>query len=92
MHCEYSTFPQFNPVFQPFISRFSLRVVNVYEPPADAPANGYDALKSSPPTASGRHLFPRFLSRPLLRHKHDHAPPAAPAPLNTTQGESGRVM
>ena len=92
MRFQYSILPPLFPVSQPFILRFSVHVVDVYEPPEDAPANGYDALKSSPPTASGRHLFTRFLSRPLLRHKHDHAPPAAPAPLNTTQGESGRVM
>ena len=92
MRFQYSILPPLFPVSQPFISRFSLRVVDVYEPPEHAPADGYDALKSSAPTASGRHFFSSFLSRPLLRHQQDHGPPAAPAPLNTTQGGLGRVM
>ena len=90
MRFQYSILPPLFPVSQPFILRFSVHVVDVYEPPEAAPANGYDALKSSPPTASGRHLFPRFLSRPLLRHKHDHGPrqlqhPSTPPRAN--QGE-----
>ena len=74
MLCQYSTPAPLFPVSQPFISRFSVHVVDVYEPPEAAPADGYDALKSSAPTASGRHLFTNFLSRPLLRHQHDHCP------------------
>ena len=92
MRFQYSILPPLFPVFQPFILRFSVHVVDVYEPPEAASADGYDALKSSAPTASGRHLFSSFLSRPFLRHQHDHAPPTAPAPLNTTQGGLGRVM
>ena len=89
MLCEYSTFPQFNPVFQPFISRFSLRVVNVYQSTADAPADHYDAPKSPVYPASGRHLFPRFLSRPLLRHQHDHGPRQLQHPSKPPRANQG---
>ena len=92
MRFQYSILPPLFPVSQTFILRFSVHVVDVYEPPEAASANHYDALKSSALTASGRDLFTSFLSRPLLRHQQDHGPPAAPAPLNTTQGGLGRVM
>ena len=92
MRFQYSILPPLFPVSQPFILRFSVHVVDVYEPPEAASADSYDALKSSAPTASGRHFFSSFLSSPFLRHQHDHGPPATPAPLNTTQGGLGRVM
>ena len=92
MRFQYSILPPLFPVSQPFILRFSLRVVNVYQSTADAPADHYDAPKSSAYPSSGRHFFSSFLSSPFLRHQQDHGPPAALAPLNTTQGESGRVM
>ena len=57
MRVQYSTLPPLYPVSQPFISRFSVHAVDVYEPPEDAPANGYDDLKRPAYTASGRRLF-----------------------------------
>ena len=69
MRVQYSTLPPLYPVSQPFISRFSVHAVDVYEPPGDAPANGYDDLKRPAYTASGRHLFSRRLSNPLLVRK-----------------------
>ena len=74
MLSEYSTRPPLNPVSQPFISRFYVHVLDVSEPPGDAPANGYDDLKRPAYTASGRHLFSRRLSNPLLARKNDIAP------------------
>ena len=72
MRCQYSTFPLVNPVSPPLFSRFSVHVVDVYEPPADTPADHYDAPKSSAYPASGRPPSPSFLSRPLLRHQQGH--------------------
>ena len=69
MLSEYSTRPPLNPVSQPFISRFYVHVLDVYEPPGDAPANGYDDLKRPAYTASGRRFFSRRLSNPLLVRK-----------------------
>ena len=43
MRFQYSILPPLFPVSQPFILRFSLRVVNVYQSTADAPADHYDA-------------------------------------------------
>ena len=69
MLSEYSTRPPLNPVSQPFISRFYVHVLDVYEPPGDAPANGYDDLKRPAYTASGHHPFSRCFSRSLLARK-----------------------
>ena len=69
MRVQYSTPPPLNPVSQPFISRFYAHVLEVYEPPGDAPANGYDDLKRPAYTASGRRFFSRRLSNPLLVRK-----------------------
>ena len=66
MRVQYSTPPPLNPVSQPFISRFYAHVLEVYEPPGDAPANGYDDLKRPAYTASGRRFFSTRLSNPLL--------------------------
>ena len=66
MLSEYNTLPPLYPVSQPFISRFSVHAVGVYEPPGDAPANGYDDLKRPAYTAPGRRFFSRRLSNPLL--------------------------
>ena len=74
MRFQYTISPPLFPVSQPFISRFSLHAVHVYQSTGNVPTDGYDALKSSAPTSSGRHLFTRLLSRPLLCHQHDHAP------------------
>ena len=74
MRVQYSTPPPLNPVSPPFISRFYAHVLEVYEPPGDAPANGYDDLKRPAYTASGRHLFSTRLSNPLLARKNDIAP------------------
>ena len=79
MLSEYNTLPHIYPVSQPFISRFSVHAVDVYESPGDAPANGYDDLKRPAYTASGRRFFSRrlsnpLLSNPLLARKNDIAP------------------
>ena len=74
MLCKYNTLPPLYPVSQPFNSRFSVHVVDVYEPPGDAPANGYDDLKPFAYTASGRHFSSRCLSTPLLAREDDHSP------------------
>ena len=74
MRVQYSTPPPLNPVSQPFISRFYAHVLEVYEPPGDAPANGYDDLKRPAYTASGRRFFSTRLSNPLLARKNDIAP------------------
>ena len=79
MLSEYNTLPPLYPVSQPFISRFSVHAVDVYESPGDAPANGYDDLKRPAYTASGRRFFSRrlsnpLLSNPLLARKNDIAP------------------
>ena len=66
MLSEYNTLPPLYPVSQPFISRFSVHAVDVYESPGDASANGYDDLKRPAYTASGRRFFSRRLSSPLL--------------------------
>ena len=63
MLSKYNTLPPLYPVSQPFISRFSVHVLDVYKPPGDAPANG-----------SGRRFFSRRLSNPLLARKNDIAP------------------
>ena len=69
MRVQYSTLPPLYPVSQPFISRFSVHAVDVYEPPGDAPANGYDDLKRPAYTASGHHPFSGCFSRSLLVRK-----------------------
>ena len=74
MLCKYNTLPPLYPVSQPFNSRFSVHVVDVYEPPGDAPANGYDDLKPFAYTASGRRLSSRRLSTPLLARKNSISP------------------
>ena len=79
MLSKYNTLPHLYPVSQPFISRFSVHAVDVYESPGDAPANGYDDLKRPAYTASGRRFFSRrlsnpLLSNPLLARKNDIAP------------------
>ena len=79
MLSEYNTLPPLYPVSQPFISRFSVHAVDVYESPGDASANGYDDLKRPAYTASGRRFFSRrlsnpLLSNPLLARKNDIAP------------------
>ena len=74
MLSKYTTLPPLYPVSQPFISRFSVHAVDVYEPPGDAPANGYDGLKPPAYTASGRRLSNRCLSTPLLARKNGIAP------------------
>ena len=72
MRREYTTFPPLNPVFQAFISWFSLHAVDVYESPGHAPPHGYVYLKPPAYPALGRHRFTSFLSRPLLRHQQGH--------------------
>ena len=79
MLSEYNTLPPLYPVSQPFISRFSVHAVDVYESPGDASANGYYDLKRPAYTASGRRFFSRrlsspLLSNPLLARKNDIAP------------------
>ena len=79
MLSEYNTLPPLYPVSQPFISRFSVHAVDVYESPGDASANGCDDLKRPAYTASGRRFFSRrlsspLLSNPLLARKNDIAP------------------
>ena len=74
MLSKYNTLPPLYPVSQPFISRFSVHAVDVYEPPGDAPANGYADLNPPAYTASGRHFPNRCLSSPLLARKNDHIP------------------
>ena len=74
MRVQYSTHTPLNPVSQPFISRFYAQVLDVYEPPGDAPANGYDDLKRPAYTASGRRFFSGCFSNPLLARKNDIAP------------------
>ena len=74
MLCKYNTLPPLYPVSQPFISRFSVHVVDVSEPPGDAPANGYDDLNPPAYTASGRRFFSRRLPNPLLAREDDHSP------------------
>ena len=74
MLSAYNTLPPLYPVSQPFISRFSVHAVDVYESPGDASANGYDDLKRPAYTASGRRFFSRRLSSPLLARKNDMAP------------------
>ena len=74
MLCKYTTPPPLYPVSQPFISRVSVHAVDVYEPPGDAPANGYDDLNPPASTASGRRFFSRRLSSPLLARENDHSP------------------
>ena len=69
MLSKYNTLPPLYPVSQPFISRFSVHAVGVYEPPGDAPANGYDDLKRPAYTAWGHHLFSGCFSRSLLVRK-----------------------
>ena len=89
MRVQYSILPPLFPVSQPFISRFSLHAVHVYQSTGNVPADGYDALKSSAYPASGRPPSPSFLSGPLLRHQHDHAPRQLqhPPTPRETQGE-----
>ena len=67
MLCKYNTLPPLYPVSQPFISRFSVHVVDVYEPPGDAPANGYADLKPPAYNRFGRHFSNRCLSTPPPR-------------------------
>ena len=74
MLSEYNTLPPLYPVSQPFISRFSVHAVDVYESPGDASANGCDDLKRPAYTASGRRFFSKRLSNPLLARKNDIAP------------------
>ena len=74
MRSKYTTLPPLYPVSQPFISRFSVHVVDVYEPPGDARANGYDDLKPPAYTASGRRFSSRRLSNPLPARKNSIAP------------------
>ena len=74
MLCKYNTLPPLYPVSQPFISRVSVHVVDVYEPPGDPPANGYGDLKPPAYTASGRLFSNRRLSSPLLAREDDHSP------------------
>ena len=74
MLSKYNTLPLLYPVSQPFNSRFSVHMVDVYEPPGDAPANGYHDLKPPAYTASGRHFSSRRLSNPLPPRKDDHSP------------------
>ena len=74
MLSKYNTIPPLYPVSQPFISRFSVHVVDVYEPPGDAPANGCAGLTPPAYTASGRHFSNRCLSNPLLARKNGIAP------------------
>ena len=74
MPSEYNTLPPLYPVSQPFISRFYVHAVDVYKPPGDALANGYDDLKRPAYTASGRRFFSRRFSNPLLARKNDIAP------------------
>ena len=74
MLSKYNTLPPLYPVSQPFISRFYVHVLDVYEPPGDASANGYDDLKPPAYTASGRRLFSGCFSNPLLARKNDIAP------------------
>ena len=74
MLSKYNTLPPLYPVSQPFISRFSVHVVDIYGPPGDAPANGYDDLKPPAYTASGRHFSNKCLSTPLLARKNGIAP------------------
>ncbi len=69
MRVQYSTLPPLYPVSQPFISRFSVHAVDVYEPPGDASANGYDDLKRPAYTAAGRHFFSGCFSRSLRVRK-----------------------
>ena len=78
MRVQYSTLPPLYPVSQPFISRFSVHAVDVYEPPGDAPANGYDDLKRPAYTASGHHPFSRRLFHPLLAYaRNGHQSPSS---------------
>ena len=74
MLSKYNTLPPLYPVSQPFNSRVSVQVADVYEPPGDASANGYDDLKPPAYTASGRRFSSRRLSNPLLARKDDHNP------------------
>ena len=74
MLSKYNTIPPLYPVSQPFISRFSVHAVDVYEPPGDAPANGCDGLKPPAYTASGRHFSNRCLPNPLPARKNGTAP------------------
>ena len=74
MLSKYNTIPPLYPVSQPFISRFCVHAVDVYEPPGDAPANGCAGLTPPAYTASGRHFPSRCLSTPLLARKNDIAP------------------
>ena len=90
MLSEYSTHPPLNPVSQPFISRFYVHAANVYEPPGDAPANGYDDLKRPAYTASGRHLFSRRLSNPLLVRKDALSLPQLRKPAAPLRNPRGR--
>ena len=69
MLSEYNTLPPLYPVSQPFISRFYVHAVDVYKPPGDAPANGYDDLKRPAYTPSGHHPFSGCFSRSLLVRK-----------------------
>ena len=74
MRYEYSILPPLYPVSQPSISRFYAHAMDVYESPGDAPTDGYDDLKPPAYTASGRHLFSRRLSPPLLARQDGHSP------------------
>ena len=92
MRVQYSILPPLFPVSQPFISRFSLHAVHVYQSTGNAAStDGYDALKSSALPSFGASSFPPdFLSRPFLRHQQDHAPRQLqhpPTPPRETQGE-----
>ncbi len=70
MRVQYSTPPSLNPVSQPFISRFYVDVVDVYEPPGDASTDGRDDLKPPAPTASGHLHFSGCFSHSLLESKN----------------------
>ena len=95
MLSKYNTLPPLHPVSQPFISRFSVHAVDVYEPPGDAQANGYDDLKRPAYTAWGRRFFSRRLFHPLLARRNGHSPrqllrpPAAPLRNPRVHGRGG---
>ena len=86
MRFQYSILPPLFPVSQPFISRFSVHVVDVYEPPEAAPADGYDALKSSAsqlrgatfsPASSPGPSYATSTTMPPQQLQHPSTPPRA---------------